>query len=217
MIHRTRIKLCGLKRLEDVQHAVALGADAVGLVFYPGSPRYLTPPDAASLLAGLPPFVSAVGLFVNATTEQVVDVVRQVPLSVLQFHGDESLEQCCLAAHAVNRPFVRAVRITPGFDGADLLKCEQTYRAASELFAGLLLDAATEGYGGGGKVFDWSVIPAELAPRIILGGGLNPQNVAQAVSRLHPYAVDVSSGIEESRGVKDRARMSAFVEAARKA
>jgi phosphoribosylanthranilate isomerase len=165
----------------------------------------------------LPPFVASVGLFVNATTEQVQDIVRQVPLSMLQFHGDETVEQCCAAAHAVNRPFMRAVRIGPELGGADLLKCEEEFRAASDLFAGLLLDALVDGYGGGGKAFDWSVIPAEIAPRIVLSGGLDAQNVADAVRRIRPFAVDVSSGIEQAKGVKDPLRMRAFVEAVRSA
>lgn len=217
MTHRTRIKLCGLTRVEDVKSAVAVGADAIGLVFYPKSARYVSPPDAAKLLAALPPFVSAVGLFVNATPEEVVNVVQQAPVSLLQFHGDETLAQCCAAARAANRPFMRTVRVGADFTGSDLIECEQDYRAASDLFAGLLLDSLVDGYGGGGKVFDWSVIPAELAPRIVLSGGLDPQNVAEAVRRVRPFAVDVSSGIEQAKGIKDAIRMQAFVDALRNA
>lgn len=213
MNQRTRIKLCGLTSVEDAQSAVTAGADAIGLVFYPPSPRYVSPAQAARLIASLPPFVTAVGLFVNATTEEVVDVVRQAPVSLLQFHGDETLEQCCQIAHAVNRPFLRAVRVTPDLTSADLLKCHNDFRAASDLFAGLLLDAVVEGYGGGGKVFDWSIVSAELGPKVVLSGGLNPKNVGDAVGQVQPYAVDVSSGIEHLKGIKDATLMREFVDA----
>ncbi|MDB5764227.1 MAG: phosphoribosylanthranilate isomerase [Herminiimonas sp.] len=215
MNQRTRIKLCGLTRIEDVQVAVATGADAIGLVFYPESPRYVRPEDAAAMLAIASPFVTSVGLFVNATPKQVAEVVEQVPLSLLQFHGDETLEQCRAAAEMANRPFIRAIRVKPDMTGADLLKYDQDYRAASTLFAGLLLDTWVDGYGGSGKVFDWSLIPKELAPRVVLSGGLSVQNVTDAVVRIRPYAVDVSSGIEFDKGIKDAAKMSAFVDAVR--
>jgi phosphoribosylanthranilate isomerase len=217
MQQRTRIKICGLTRSEDLRAAVEAGADAVGLVFYPESPRHVAPEAAAGLAALVPPFISIVGLFVNATPEQVEAVVHRVPLSLLQFHGDETPAQCAEIARRVNRPFLRAARIGAGMTGLDLLECEQNYRAASPLFAGLLLDALVEGFGGGGKVFDWSVIPEELAPRVVLSGGLSVQNVAGAVSQLCPYAVDVSSGVELSKGVKDAARIRAFIEAVRRA
>jgi phosphoribosylanthranilate isomerase len=213
MTQRTRIKLCGLTRLVDVQAAVATGADALGFVFYPGSPRYVAPEVAARLLSAVPPFVTTVGLFVNATPEQVAAVVAQAPVSLLQFHGDETLEQCCAAAQAANRQFIRAIRVKPDMTGADLLKCDQDYRAASGLFAGLLLDTWVDAYGGSGKVFDWSLIPEELAPRVVLSGGLNAQNATDAVVRVRPYAVDVSSGIEREKGIKDAVKMRAFVEA----
>ncbi len=215
MTHRTRIKLCGLTRMADVQAAVAAGADALGFVFYPDSPRHVAPEVVARLLSAVPPFVTTVGLFVNAAPEQVTTAVAQAPVSLLQFHGDETLEQCCAAAQAVHRPFIRAMRVTPDMTGADLLKCDQDYRAASGLFAGLLLDTWVDAYGGGGKVFDWSLIPEELAPRVVLSGGLNAQNATDAVVRVRPYAVDVSSGIELEKGIKDAARMRAFVEAVR--
>lgn len=217
MNQRTRIKICGLTRIEDLRAAIQDGADAVGLVFYPKSPRYVAPAIAGQLLAAVPPFVSTVGLFVNATQQQVAEVVRQVPVSMLQFHGDETMEQCVAIAHAVNRPFMRAVRMSPEMTGADLLKCEGNYRAASSLFAGLLLDAFVEGYGGGGKVFDWSLIPKELAPRVVLSGGLSVQNVTEAVLQVRPHAVDVSSGVEQSKGIKDSARIRSFMRAVRDA
>ncbi|HZW22501.1 phosphoribosylanthranilate isomerase [Noviherbaspirillum sp.] len=217
MTSRTRIKICGLTRREDLEAAVAAGADAIGLVFYKKSPRYIAPADAARLLAALPPFVTPVGLFVNATEAEVQAVVREVPISLLQFHGDETPEQCVAIAASVRRPFVRAVRMGPEMTGADLLKYEQQYRAASDLFSGLLLDAFVEGYGGGGKVFDWSLIPKELAPRVVLSGGLSVQNATEAVLQVRPYAVDISSGVEQSKGIKDPAKIRDFIAAVRKA
>lgn len=217
MNSRTRIKICGLRRMEDVRTAVTAGADAIGFVFYEDSPRHVAPEAAATLLAALPPFVTSVGLFVNATPQQVQQTVARAPVSLLQFHGDETLEQCCEAAALANRPFTRALRVSAGMTGADLLKYEQNYRAASDLFAGLLLDAFVDGYGGGGKVFDWSLIPKELAPRVVLSGGLSEQNVIEAIRRVRPYAVDVSSGVEAARGVKDRARIIEFIRAVRQA
>lgn len=217
MSQRTRTKICGLTRAEDVQAAVAAGADAIGLVFYPRSPRYVSRDAAVDLLAAVPPFVTTTGLFVNSALEEVEAIVRQAPVSLLQFHGDETLEHCCSVAEAVNRPFLRAVRMGGEMAGSDLLKYEHNYRAASRLFAGLLLDAHVEGYGGGGKVFDWSLIPKELAPRVVLSGGLSVQNAAEAVLRVRPHAVDVSSGVEQSKGVKDAARIRAFIAAVRQA
>lgn len=213
MTHRTRIKICGLTRIEDVHAAVAAGADAIGFVFYPNSPRYIAPDAAARLIAAAPPFVTCVGLFVNATRQELADIVARAPVSLLQFHGDETLEQCAAAAHGVNRSFVRAVRVRSDMVGLDLLEYEQNYRAASPLFAGLLLDALVDGYGGGGKVFDWSLIPEELARRVVLSGGLSAQNATDAVLRVRPYAVDVSSGVELKKGIKDAAKIRAFVEA----
>lgn len=214
---RTRIKICGLTRMEDLDAAVAAGADAVGFVFFPGSPRYVSPQAAAKLIAALPPFVTGVGLFVNATAAEVAAVVAQAPVSLLQFHGDESVQQCLAAAGAVNRPFVRAIRVQSGMSAADLLQYERQYRAVGNLFAGLLLDAFVDGYGGGGKVFDWTLIPKELAPRVVLSGGLSEQNVTEAVVRVRPHAVDVSSGVELSKGIKDAAGIRAFIGAVRAA
>jgi phosphoribosylanthranilate isomerase len=216
-MHRTRIKICGLTRVNDLRAAVAEGADAIGLVFYPHSPRYLAPQAAGEMIASLPAFVATVGLFVNATLQEVASTLEHAPVSCLQFHGDETLEQCCEIAHALERPFLRAVRIGASTGAADLLECDAKYRSASSLFAGLLLDAMVEGYGGGGKVFDWSLIPEELAPRVVLSGGLSVQNAADAVRRVRPHAVDVSSGVELSKGVKDPAKIRHFIEAVREA
>ena len=215
MNHRTRIKLCGLSRPEDVDAAVAAGADAIGLVFYPPSPRNVSAVQAAALLQRLPPFVSSVGLFVNASLEQVTQVLAVAPVSMLQFHGDETPEQCARIAEATGRPFLRALRIRPETQPADLLESGHQYREASPLFGGLLLDTWSDAYGGTGKAFDWSLIPAEIAHQAVLSGGLNVQNVTDAVRRIRPHAVDVSSGIEASKGVKDAALMQAFVNAVR--
>jgi len=219
---RTRIKICGLTRTEDLRAAVDAGADAIGLVFYAKSPRYVTPEAAAALCSAVPPFVSIVGLFVNAAPEQVAEVVRAAPVSILQFHGDESIEQCMASAALANRPFLRAIRIGPDTQAADLLEYDAQYRAASAVsggsggkFAGLLLDALVEGYGGGGKVFDWSLIPKELAPRVVLSGGLSVQNATDAVRQVRPWAVDISSGVELHKGVKDAGKIRDFIAAVR--
>ena len=217
MAHLTRVKICGLTRVEDVQAAVAEGADAVGFVFYPASPRYVTPEVAAKLIAYVPPPVMTVGLFVNASLEEVAHTVALAPVSLLQFHGDETPEQCAALAAAVNRPFIRAARVRPDTTRADLLQYEQDYRAASDLFSGLLLDTHVDSYGGAGKVFDWSLIPEELAPRAVLSGGLSAQNVTGAVAQVRPFAVDISSGVEQAKGIKDADKMRAFINAVRQA
>ncbi|EJL81151.1 phosphoribosylanthranilate isomerase [Herbaspirillum sp. CF444] len=214
-MHRTRIKICGLTRAEDVAAAVAAGADAVGFVFYAKSPRYIAAPAAAELIRQVPPFVSTVGLFVNAGAEEVGAVLEQAPLSLLQFHGDETPEQCAAIAQAVKRPFMRAARIGSSTTPEDLIKYEQDYRSASPFFTGLLLDTLVEQYGGSGKVFDWSLIPEELAPRVVLSGGLSVQNATDAVQRVRPHAVDISSGVEQAKGIKDAARIAAFISAVR--
>ncbi|MEC4721053.1 phosphoribosylanthranilate isomerase [Noviherbaspirillum sp. CPCC 100848] len=210
---RTRAKICGITRSQDLDAAVAAGADAVGFVFYAKSPRYLAPEAAATLIASVPAYIATVGLFVNASTDEVRKVVHAAPVSMLQFHGDETPEQCLAAAEAVSRPFMRAVRVRQDMTAADLLEYERNYRAVGPLFAGLLLDAFVDGYGGGGKVFDWSLIPKELAPRVVLSGGLSAQNVTEAVLQVRPHAVDVSSGVELSKGIKDPAKIAAFIQA----
>ncbi len=213
--HRTRIKLCGLSRPEDVTHAIELGADAIGLVFYPPSPRSVSVAQAVELVRDVPPFVSVVGLFVNATPDWIREVASNVGLTLLQFHGDETAEQCESLAGVAGLPWLRALRVAADTQPADLVKSALNYSAASSF----LFDTHVEGYGGGGKVFDWSLIPAELARRAVLSGGLNAQNVSDAIHHVRPYAVDVSSGIEVpgAKGVKDHARMAAFVRAVRAA
>nr|WP_315486019.1 phosphoribosylanthranilate isomerase [uncultured Undibacterium sp.] len=212
---KTRTKICGITRLEDLRAVVEAGADALGFVFYPPSPRYLAPEAAAPLIAAMPPFVVSVGLFVNASLEELQSVIKLAPIQLLQFHGDESVQECHRLANAVNRPFIRAFRVKPDTSAADLLECEAEYRAASPLFQGLLLDTFVDSFGGSGKVFDWSLIPKELAPRVVLSGGLSVQNATDAVVGVRPFAVDISSGVELSKGVKDAAKVRAFVQAVR--
>lgn len=203
---RTRIKICGLTRPEDVRAAVEAGADAIGLVFYPPSPRYVAPARAAELAALVPPFVSTVGLFVNAAPRFVENVLASVPLQLLQFHGDEDEDAC----GRFGRPWIKAARMQPG---VDLVK----FAASHPHAAGILVDAFVEGYGGGGKTFDWSLIPPGFERPLILSGGLDADNVAAAVRRLRPWAVDVSSGVESGKGIKDAARIAAFIAGVRRA
>jgi phosphoribosylanthranilate isomerase len=227
-VGRTRIKLCGMTRREDVLHAVELGADAIGMVFYPPSPRFVSIEQAIALTRGLPPLLTVMGLFVNAEADWIRQVVDAVPLSMLQFHGDAGVdtpERCRQLAQAVGLPWVRALRVGADTAPADLLKWRHDYAAADA--NGVLLDTLVDSYGGGGKVFDWSIIPEELAHQAVLSGGLNAHNVRDAVRRVRPYAVDVSSGIEDTgsqrekgekgvkgvKGVKDHAQMTAFVHA----
>jgi phosphoribosylanthranilate isomerase len=214
-MHRTRIKICGITREEDLRAAVTLGADALGFVFYPKSPRYVAPDRFATLAKGLPPYVNSVALFVNASVEEVQAVVDAGPVSLLQFHGDETMEDCARIADAVKRPFVHAYRVKPDTAPLELLECELAYRAASPWFSSLLLDTYVDAYGGAGKVFDWSLIPKELAPRVVLSGGLSVQNATSAVARVRPYAVDISSGVEASKGIKDACKIADFIAAVR--
>ncbi|WMW79030.1 phosphoribosylanthranilate isomerase [Undibacterium cyanobacteriorum] len=217
MAQRTRIKICGITREEDLRAVVEAGADALGFVFYPQSPRFVDGDRAAHLLADLPPFVTSVGLFVNAESSFVESVVERAPIQVLQFHGDESVETCQMIAERVKRPFLRAFRVKPDTSAQDLLEYEASYRANSPLFQGLLLDTFVDSFGGSGKVFDWSLIPKELAPRVVLSGGLSVQNATDAVQQVRPFAVDISSGVELSKGIKDPAKVQAFIHAVRTA
>ncbi|HOI52207.1 MAG TPA: phosphoribosylanthranilate isomerase [Azonexus sp.] len=203
---KTRIKICGLTREADVDAAVAAGADAIGFVFYPPSPRYVTPERAAELACRVPPFVDVVGLFVNATADDVATTSATVPLNLLQFHGDESPEFC----RSFARPWLRAARVRPGLD---LVEFARSYSNAR----GLLLDAFVEGYGGGGHVFDWMLIPPDLPGYLVLSGGLHAGNVGDAIRRVRPVAVDVSSGVEAGKGIKDHDKIAAFVAAVRAA
>jgi phosphoribosylanthranilate isomerase len=205
-VRRTRIKICGLTREQDVDAAVEAGADAVGFVLYERSPRHVGVGRLAALARRLPPFVAPVCLFVNASPDLVDAAVAAVPQALLQFHGDEERAQC----EQPGRPYLRAVRMAPG---VDLLDFASRFASAS----GLLLDAFVEGYGGGGKVFDWSQIPHGVPLPVVLSGGLNPANVIDGVMRVRPWAVDVSSGVEAAKGVKDPALIRRFCEAVREA
>jgi len=201
-MQRTRIKICGLTREVDVDAAVQAGADAVGFVLYERSPRCVTAARAAALARRLPPFVTPVLLLVNASPTLVQDALAAVPQALLQFHGDESLAQC----EAAGRPYLRAARMAPGFD---LLDFAARFKSAQAL----LLDAHVEGYGGGGKAFDWSLIPPSVPVPVVLSGGLNASNVIEGVCRVRPWAVDVSSGVESAKGIKDAEAMRRFCEA----
>lgn len=196
-----RVKICGLTRLQDVQAACDAGADALGFVFYEKSPRHVTIETAVALVRALPPFVQSVGLFVNAGPAFVATVLNAIPLDVLQFHGDETPAEC--ARHG--RPYLKAVRVN---QDTDLLK----YAADFEHARGLLLDAFVPGVPGGtGERFDWRLIPANIQKPIVLSGGLTPANVADAVHQVRPWAVDVSSGVEASKGIKDPHKMAQFI------
>ena len=203
---RTRIKICGLTRSVDVQTAVDAGADAIGLVFYPPSPRYVETAQAAALARLVAPFVSVVGLFVNADAQQVRDTLARVPIHLLQFHGDEDEAYC----RQFDRPYVKAARVTAQMD---LLQYAASFSSAQAI----ILDAFVDGFGGGGKVFDWSLIPPQLSLPVVLSGGLDAANVGDAICRVRPAAVDVSSGVEAGKGIKDAGRISAFVAAVRAA
>ena len=197
----TRIKICGITRIEDALAAANSGADAIGLVFYERSPRHVSVAQAAQLAAALPPFVSVVGLFVDADAAFVREVLQQVPLDMLQFHGDETPEYCS----QFTKPYLKAIRVKAG---VDLIQCAAHFRSAK----GLLLDAHVEGIPGGtGTAFDWTLIPKNLPLPVILSGGLDAGNVAAAIKQVRPYAVDVSSGVEAAKGIKDAAKIAAFI------
>ena len=203
---RTRIKICGLTREADVAAAVAAGADALGFVLYEKSARHVTLARAVALIQQLPPFVTPVLLFVNAEPQALADATLALPQALLQFHGDETPAQC----RAPGRPWMRAVRMAPG---VDLLDCCTRFQGAQAL----LLDADVENYGGSGKVFDWSQIPLGVPLPLVLSGGLNPANVTDGVLCIRPWAVDVSSGVEVSKGVKSAELMRRFCQAVRDA
>ncbi|WP_036304272.1 phosphoribosylanthranilate isomerase [Methylotenera sp. L2L1] len=199
---RVRVKICGITRVEDALSAVAHGADAVGLVFYAPSPRAVSIEQAAQIVKQIPAFVSVVGLFVNAEESFVRDVVSNVALDLLQFHGDETPEECA----CYGLPFIKAIRVK---SDTNLVQCAKDYSASRAL----LLDTYTEGVAGGtGHVFDWGLIPPDLNKPVVLAGGLTAENVALAIQQVKPYAVDVSGGVEASKGIKDAAKIAAFMQ-----
>jgi len=223
---RTRIKICGLTREQDVDAAVAAGADAIGFVLYPPSPRAVTPQRAAELARRLPPFITPVLLFVNAPATEVIATCSRIAGATVQFHGDESPQDCAAATLDNRRPWLRAARIPLG-DGArafDLVQFSQDYSNAQAL----LLDAHVDGYGGGGKAFNWSLLPPSVSAHLVLSGGLTPANVGDGIAQLRPrcktLAVDVSSGVEAAdaqgkplKGIKDPMKILQFVAAVRAA
>ncbi len=218
-LYRTRIKICGLTREEDVDAAVTAGADAVGFVMYAASPRYVAIDRAAELAARLPPFVTPVLLFVNESATKIIAACARIPTALLQFHGDETLGSCMQSG----RPFMRAARIpvdetaVPANVRFDLVKYTEDFKAAQAI----LLDAHVDGYGGGGKTFNWSLLPPSVNAHLVLSGGLTPANVTDGILQVRPrcktLAVDVSSGVEISKGIKSSEKIIQFVAAVRAA
>ncbi|MFJ2361942.1 phosphoribosylanthranilate isomerase [Pseudomonas fluorescens] len=201
-----RSKICGITRIEDALAAVEAGADAIGFVFYAKSPRAVSVQQARVIILALPPFVTTVGLFVNPSRCELGEILDAVPLDLLQFHGDEVVADC----EGWHRPYIKALRVKAG---DDIAAAVDAYPSAS----GVLLDTYVEGVPGGtGEAFDWSLIPQTLSKPLILAGGLTPENVADAVARVKPYAVDVSGGVEASKGIKDHAKIRAFINAVRR-
>ena len=202
-----RSKICGITRVEDALAAAQAGADAIGLVFYAKSPRAVSGQQAREGIGAVPPFVTTVGLFVNASRCELNEILEAVPLDLLQFHGDETPEAC----DGYHRPWIKALRVRAGDDLE--AECKRYARAS-----GILLDTYVAGVPGGtGEAFDWTLVPGHLSKPIILAGGLNPHNVGAAIAQVRPYAVDVSGGVEQAKGIKDAARIDAFLDAVRRA
>lgn len=200
-----RSKICGITRVEDALAAAEAGADAIGLVFYAKSPRAVSVQQAREIIAALPPFVTSVGLFVDASRCELGEILDAVALDLLQFHGDETPDEC----DHYGRPYIKALRVKPGDDIA-----AQVARYANA--RGVLLDTFVPGIPGGtGEAFDWSLVPAQLSKPVILAGGLTAANVAQAIGQVRPFAVDISGGVESAKGIKDAAKIHAFMEAVR--
>ena len=203
---RTRVKICGITRVEDAVSAVNAGTDAIGLVFYAPSPRAVSIAQAQQIVAAIPPFVSIVGLFVNATQTEIQSVLSKVRLDILQFHGDETARDC----EQINLPYYKAIRVKAD---TNLLQYEAEFKSAKAL----LLDTFSEtAVGGTGLVFDWNLIPKNLTKPVVLAGGLTVENVSQAIMQVRPYAVDVSGGVEQNKGIKDVAKVAAFMQAVAK-
>lgn len=206
MSARTRVKFCGITRSDDARQAARLGADAIGLVFYPPSPRSIDIEQARAVVAALPAMVTTVGVFVNPSHEELEAVLARVPLDLVQFHGDETPQECARSP----RPWMKAIAMR---DGVDLVECAKRYVDARAL----LLDTfSVEVKGGTGRTFDWARVPGNLAMPIVLAGGLNAGNVANAVHAVHPLAVDASGGVESAPGIKDHSKMEAFMSEVRR-
>jgi phosphoribosylanthranilate isomerase len=198
---RTRVKICGITRVEDALIAVAQGADAIGLVFYPPSPRYVKPAQAVEIVNALPAFITVVALFVDASRADVEAVLSQVNIDLIQFHGQETADEC----RQYGKSYMKAIRVK---SDTNLVQYTTEYSDAKAL----LLDTYAEGVPGGtGQVFDWTVIPKNLSKPIVLAGGLDAENVEQAIRQVKPYAVDVSGGVEFKKGIKDAAKIAAFM------
>jgi len=201
LLLRTRVKICGITRPEDAEYAANLGVDALGLVFYSKSPRSISITQARAIIQVLPAFVTTVGLFVNADSTSVCQILDEIPIDLLQFHGEESLDYC----QSFNKPYIKAVRMRTGIDLQAEIQRYQTAKA-------VLLDSYVKGIKGGtGITFDWQQIPVQLSKPIILAGGLTVDNVAQAIDILKPYGIDVSGGVEYSKGLKDKEKITQFM------
>jgi phosphoribosylanthranilate isomerase len=196
----TRIKICGIKHLDDALKAIECGADAIGLIFVEKSPRYVSLTDASIIAESLPPFVTVVGLFMDATEQAVREAIKVVPLNLLQFHGNESPEFC----EQFEMPYIKVLRMR---ENVNVVAFAQEYTGAS----GILLDTYSKEGGGSGQTFDWNLIPNDVPLPLILAGGLNPENVALAVETVKPYAVDVSSGVESEPAIKDHVKIEQFI------
>ena len=205
-ITRTRVKICGITRVEDAVSAVSAGADAIGLVFYAPSPRAVSIAQAQQIVAAMPPFVSVVGLFVNAPQTEIESVLSKVRLDILQYHGDETAHDC----EQINLPYYKAIRVKAD---TNLLQYEAEFKSAKALLLDTFSEAAV---GGTGQVFDWKLIPKNMTKPVILAGGLTAENMADAIQQVRPYAVDVSGGVEATKGIKDAAKIAAFMQAVAK-
>jgi phosphoribosylanthranilate isomerase len=202
---RTRVKICGITRIEDARSAIEQGADAIGLVFFEGSPRHVTLEQAGRIIAAVAPFVTVVGLFVDAPESEIRHVLEKVPLGLLQFHGHEANDHC----NRYGLPFIKSVAMKPEIDVHGQI-------AAYPDAGGILLDTwQPRTHGGGGQAFDWTKVPHDLAAPIVLAGGLSADNVTVAIRQVRPYAVDVSSGVEIGKGIKSAGKISAFMKGVR--
>ncbi|MDM1248308.1 phosphoribosylanthranilate isomerase [Acinetobacter sp. R933-2] len=207
---RTRAKICGITRIQDIQSAVQAGADAIGFVFFEPSPRYVSALQAKPLVQAIPPYVNIVGLFVNASAEEIAQVLKQVPLDIIQFHGDETPEQCQQIAQFNQRRWYKAIQIKADMENSEIIATIQQYQQAGA--SAMLLDAwHPELKGGTGHSFDWSQFPKLDIP-LILAGGLNPDNVEDAIHTTQAYAVDVSGGVEAAKGIKDQQLIEKFMQ-----